>query len=698
MLFCETAHSGFTAAEDLAIFAMQLGALGLPVRIGVGSVPERPSLNLQYDLAPFLHDGDLGPDDTLVLLGADRLTDETLVKLRRIGGDRPTTTRAFGAFGRSQTALGVRARLSYVLGREPEIFDTGDPRHSAPAFGVPSPTPATPTVAPRLLLVGPDLADPTQAAMLKALAPRQGLRIEVLTNSRSKRAWIAAHGLAIPVFTYGEAPPRALAARCDLAVLFGGTTGSYRLRVLVADLLAVGKPLLDGSAGYVNASDNDAFVHAPQGLVGLDGFLDAEILPNLARIGENVRQSRAAAAARPERVLAFLDGAPNAGPPRRPRRTGPAAGALVFMPTNGVGLGHAQRCTLIARALAPARSRPVFAAFPSCTALIKAQGFDAMPLIGRSPLHRQTHEHDLGNYLRLRALTAGARALVFDGGYIFDSVYRIVLEREMPGIWIRRGLWPAEQDNSIALDREKAFERVIIPEEAFEELNHSYSRGSEVVPVGPIVQTFAPDPAARAALRADLSERFGRPFERLAVTLLGSGVATPRGAQVQALCSLFERRSDALHLVVLWPNATLEPSWFGWRNSRIVRTRHAALLAAAADVAVTAAGYNSFHEALYNRIAAIFVPQAASFMDDQQARARAACDRGLASMVAPHELITLERLVCRYLDDGEAEAIHARLAAVDLPPPGTTRAAALIEETAYGTDAVDLDPTADWPA
>ena len=35
----------------------------------------------------------------------------------------------------------------------------------------------------------------------------------------------------------------------------------------------------------------------------------------------------------------------------------------------------------------------------------------------------------------------------------------------------------------------------------------------------------------------------------------------------------------------------------------------------------------------------------------------------------------LERLIVRYLDDGEAEAVRARLEAVDLPEPGTTRAA-----------------------
>jgi hypothetical protein len=320
-----------------------------------------------------------------------------------------------------------------------------------------------------------------------------------------------------------------------------------------------------------------------------------------------------------------------------------------------------------------------------------------MPLLGRSALHAHSHEHDLGNYLRLRALCAGARTLVFDGGFVFDSVYRTLLETGAGGIWIRRGLWQPGQDNSVALDREKAFDRVIVPLEAFEELNTAYSRGSHLHPVGPIVQRVALAPPARAELRAGLAERYGRSFDRLAVTLLGGGVAADRSMQIQALCGLFERRSDTLHLVLVWPTATLEPGWFGWRNSRVVRSQHAAVLAAAADFVVAAAGYNTFHEALYNRVPAILVPQTGAFMDNQRARARAACDRDLAAMVEPNELMTLERLVVRYLD-GEADSLRTRLAAAELPESGTARAARLIEELAYGPEAVERDPLADRPA
>ncbi len=426
MLFCETAGTNTADAEDLAIFAGQLAALGLPARVAVGSVPEKPGHSLQFDLAPRLADGPMCPGDGLALLAADQLADDTLVRLRRLANGAELSVSAFGCFPRGEMALGVRARLSYVFRREPELIDVSpaDPgsRRPGPVFGVPrrrsrswQPT----TEAPRILVIGPDLKDPLQEAALLSLAPHRRFRLTVVTNSQGKQQWIAAHGRDVPFFHYGEVPPLDLAARADIAVFCTGIQGSYRLQTLAANLLVAAVPVLDGTPGRRLANESDGYIAAPPGLLGLDGFLHAEILPNLVRISEHVRASRAAAEASAQPVLVRLGGA--ASPPVvRQVATGPAPADIVFMPTNGVGLGHAQRCALVAGALAPDRARPVFAAYPSCMPMVKSHGFDVMPLVGRSRIHAQTHENDLANYLRLRALTAGARTLVFDGGYVFE--------------------------------------------------------------------------------------------------------------------------------------------------------------------------------------------------------------------------------------------------------------------------------------
>ncbi len=113
-----------------------------------------------------------------------------------------------------------------------------------------------------------------------------------------------------------------------------------------------------------------------------------------------------------------------------------------------------------------------------------------------------------------------------------------------------------------------------------------------------------------------------------------------------------------------------------------MQLRQALDLCRAADLVVSAAGYNSFHECLYNAIPAIFIPQMAPFMDDQARRARAAADRGLAETVRETELLLLERKLLACLDGGRAAELRQALRAARLPAEGTAAAAAAIAEVA----------------
>jgi hypothetical protein len=66
-------------------------------------------------------------------------------------------------------------------------------------------------------------------------------------------------------------------------------------------------------------------------------------------------------------------------------------------------------------------------------------------------------------------------------------------------------------------------------------------------------------------------------------------------------------------------------------------------------------------------------------MDDQDRRARAACDRGLAAAVSPSGLLELGREIGLFLDAGKADDLRRNLAGLDLPERGTAEAAALIK-------------------
>ena len=706
MIHIDWACAPMPGSEAAAVLVASLRDAGLPAGLLGSSIPPGLPYNRACDIALLIAPAAPSARDRLLVLSGQTASDAYVSSLRRFAGAGLGRTILAARLESRQHDIGLRAKFGYALGQDPDVLALADDSVSllgsslGPIFGIDRSggTPADPAL--RVLLVAPVISDSKGKAGLQSLAVSRRLKVTVLTDGESKTA-LRKSGLALPVYHYGEVPLRVHVAGTDIAVFCQAVPRSFAMRMLLADLAASGAGLLDASDGFVNRQREPAFLPAPSDPNALAGFLLAELGNAIGDLKQLARDSALARTAK-ENLAALRrtlgDGEAGvsestSGPATAPGTARPRSGTtpaperqrdrIVFMPTNGVGLGHAQRCSLVAGELAqnPAAS-PVFAAFPSCLRLIKSYGFDVMPLVAKSPLHAEPFANDVVNAVRLDPLLNRTAAFVFDGGYVFNSVVQTILGTRTPSVWIRRGLWQPGQDNAVALDREKVFDRVIVPLEAFSELNEDYSTGAQIVRVGPIVQQIALSQADRDSLRSGLAERFDLSFRHLVVTMLGGGVAADRSAQTTAVAASLARRSDVLHLVVVWPTATVDPGLFCWPNTRVVRTHHASVLAAAADLFVSAVGYNSFHEALYNRIPTIFVPQMAAFMDDQRSRAVAAAERGLARLVEPHELATLDQTLARMLDRGEAEALRSRLHALDLPEPGATAAAACIADLA----------------
>ena len=713
MLFCENAKESHGTFDDLVVFASQLQAGGIDAGIGSGSVPPEMSRNAFFDAVGRVRLGQPGPGDALVLLKGHEIHDARLTQLRRLGAPEDLRTLVLGRFPSFQSVIGAKMKLSYALGENPEVVDVpaglGAGNHHLPVFGIKAEGGRRQDDRPVVLLVGPDLKSEVQAQALLGLAASPLLRAILLTDGKTKADLQKAHGQALTVYHYGEILPTALAAMTDMALLFSAPSNSYRSQALLANLVLSGVPVADCSREKGHVRYAGSLLQGPADLLAVGSYLWAGILASRTMIGREIAGSRFAQAldggealAALRRVVAPAEAVAVAGAaPLAARRAGrskvlatdftqgaepvshvPAREThpLVIVPTNGVGLGHAQRTSLIAAEIDPKVLTPAFAAFPSCMKMLKSYGFNVMPLVSRSPHHAAEHENDLVNYLRLKGLTQGSRTLVFDGGYVFDSIYRSILENDLAGVWVRRGLWQKGQDNSIALDREKVFSRVIVPSEAFEDLNEGYSQGSHIRTVGPIVQRVRMTAKRREKLRAQIAERYGRDYKHLAVTMLGGGVAADRTSQIAAICAMMASRRDTLHLLVVWPTATVEAGAYAWPNTRVVKTHHASVLVAAADLYISAVGYNSFHEAMYNRVPTIFMAQMAQYMDDQQARAMAAVSRGCADIVSPDEMLSLRHKISAFLDGGQGAEIRAALTELTLPEPGNAEAARLIME------------------
>lgn len=684
MLLFETASKSADDIDKLAVLVSQVRAAGLDAALS--RIPNFYALNRshQYDLARLMTERDIEAGDRLVLIDAHRLGDAKLVELRRRARSEEISCVAIGSFETLQSEIGTKAKLSYILGEDPQVLSTYDRKAktqgpSVPVIGVRAKKAnAAVKTLPTVLLFDPNVED----ANLKFLARSRKFRVIVLSNGKGKQAWIEKHGTGVPVYHFSEILPAHLAPTIDIVAAFRAPSNNYRIASLFANLQAQGAVMLDCSDNGDLASTNPAVIRSAPTAVALSTHLTNDILPALGQIAEAAGPTAAKFRETSERVLAELAGTAELSSPALAGTVAPEEPSrVVIVPTNGVGLGHAQRTSLIASSLDPTKVQPVFAAFPSCMKMIRSYGYDVMPLVSRTAYHGLEHANDVVNYIRLSALSKGASTLVFDGGYVFDSIYRTILDEALNGIWIRRGMWQPSQNNTVSLDREKVFGRVIVPTEAFEELNETYSHGDHVRHVGPIVQRLNLDGAARSAIRAEIAQRFGKPFKKLVVTMLGGGVAVDRKAQIQAISGILDQRSDLLNLLVVWPTATVEAGAFTWENTRVVKTHHASALVAASDLYISAVGYNSFHEVMYNNVPTIFMPQMNSFMDDQRTRALAAVERDLAVMVEPEQMMLLGQEIRNFLE-GKSEEIRARLQAWEFPEPGNLAAATLIEEMA----------------
>lgn len=686
MILIEAGERTDRSFDAKLLLATQLAARGHAVVLDDRTLPDRLERYQKYEAAPFLADLDQVAVSRVIVIGAESVGQDVLTALRHRQFGPEVAVHVLGRFAHRQGAIAARARVAYALGREPEVVDLAALQGPAlvanalsPLAAAPLPGAAPDDRAPQLFIALPQeaLEDPMALPLLSAMDQLPGFRLHLILPGKAKEQVKATRHAGLSVFGISELSPATFAARADIAAFFGDGVPGERMAAFALDMMRSGRVAIDCTAGAGFVTAGAPALRGPEDLGALANHVQHVVLVNRRQIGLQAQKSPWLAARSIEALEAALGLAPPAPAPA-PMVQGPAAGRVVFLPTNGVGLGHARRCALVAAEMGEADPAPAFAAFPSCVPLLMAAGFDCLPLVQKSPDHPEDFANDLLTYLRLGRALGPRDRLVFDGGYVFDSVLRVIVEKGLDATWIRRGLWQAGQSQGGALDRERVFARVIVPSEAFADLNTDRG-GAKVHAVGPVVQVRPlPDAAGRRAAREALSARLGQPFDALVVTMLGGGVAADRTAQMQAVAATAEARNGCLNLVVVWPGAVIPPGLSAWRNTRVVQTRDALALCLAADLVVSAAGYNSFHEILYHRIPAIFVPQMAAFMDDQERRARAAAERGLAECVLAHEMLLMAREIAAFLDGGKAARVRAALEGATLPETGNRAAAALI--------------------
>ena len=404
----------------------------------------------------------------------------------------------------------------------------------------------------------------------------------------------------------------------------------------------------------------------------------------LVRAGQSLLEERFSHATHARRLQDTI-GAPRTV--RRMKRSRLAVKRVMFLTTNGVGLGHLSRCLAVARQCSTA-VQPVIVTMAQAVHVIRDMGFMADYIPHHTNFGRRYDRWNefLKDEICERLSIFDIKVVVFDGNVPFQGLLDAIAAN--PGLfflWTRRAFWRAGEGEN-HLRRERHFYAVLEPLDiasAYDVgLTSSYS--SRTRRVGPITLVGKEEMLSRDEARAQLQLDAERPA---ALLQLGVGNNYDYG----------ELRRILLEKLLAHPGLQVfEPQPVISNNAR---ERTDGVLTApvypvarylkAFDFAVSACGYNSFHELLLAAVPTVFVPNENPMMDEQLARARYAENHGMGICLRTSDIYGARPSIDRMLDPSQRKRMSAKSRKLSFPN-GAAQAARLIEELAY-TMRTDID-------
>ena len=546
----------------------------------------------------------------------------------------------------------------------------------------------------------------TEARLLAAYPDAKHLTIQVLGGIPEEiKPWLRTNWRVLP---FAEDSSAEFLSRLDFYVYFHSRKWVEAFGVGIAEAMASGlvavldpsfEALFGEGAVYAEIQDTgetiDRLIASPKAFA---------LQSAAARKFVEARFSIETYPARMAEVCSNLDlPVPAAIKSARPRRT-PAKPALrtppsrqgafpvtrriggkrrvLFVATNGIGLGHITRLMAIAERMSP-DVEPVFFTRSAGSALIRDRGHavDYIPWAVKIGVTDESWNNAYAQELLAAIESIDIAAVVFDGTYPFPGLISVASVRpDLTWVWVRRALWvPGQMLDEVM---QSTFDMIIEPGE----FAHDEDKGPTADMPGPIARV-APvllgDPGSGLP-RGEAAMRLGVDPERFVVAMqLGS----QRNFDFEDLPRLIVQDLIRRNLQVVQIDNPLAGAASDAMPGVIRRSLYPLSdCLSAIDLLVTNAGYNSFHECIFGGIPAIFVPNEAPEMDDQNLRAAYAHTTSLGLRLRASELGRVRQTIDTALSDDfrqEFKRRSARLAFTN----GAHEAARLIEQLIFSVRA-----------
>jgi hypothetical protein len=454
------------------------------------------------------------------------------------------------------------------------------------------------------------------------------------------------------VIPFGEMDPREFLAQLDFFVYYHHPAWLEAFGRNILEALASGLPVI--LPAHFRPLFGDAAIYAEPAEVPSvvnQLYRDRSAYKDVVARGDAFVREKFGHEAHRDRLLELI------GPPEgveEPRPSGPAKRAaserpaLLLISSNGSGMGHLTRLMAYARRAEPDLA-PHFLSLSQAVWVVTQYGFpfEYLPSAKATGLINR-HWKDLF-IERVSDVVRRLRpaVVVFDGTRPYEGIQEVrELYPEACWVWSRRGMWRHGQCAEY-LDRTAWFDDVLSPGEFAEAYDRGATSkaGGERLGAVTLLDTeeLEDRDTARRALRLPLDQR-------LALVAPPSDDGNYTSQETAAVLEALRR----LGVGICVTQTEIAPSFRARGDVHVVREFPLSRRFRAFDLAVSAAGYNSFHELLRFGIPTLFIPKLTTALDDQRGRARFAADTGLAHILERVSVDASAPLLSDLLERGEA--------------------------------------------